>query len=176
MGIAWIVAMCSDRLPERNLLAQPLQSAAEGQRLIGIARRELGVKEATGHNDGKEVEAYLQAVGMVKGQPYCAAFVSWVFKKAGYRKPRSAWSPALFPAKLQVRSPAPGHVFGIYFPELKRIAHCGLVSQVKGDWIGTIEANTNLPGSREGDGVYARTRHFRTIRCYANWTGKGGLP
>lgn len=161
--IILFIVVSSGRMPERNLL------------VLNIARAEVGVREATGHNDGKRIEEYLAAVGLPKGHPYCAAFISWVFKKAGYDRPRTAWSPALFPAKLLVKTAAPGNVFGIYFPALKRIAHCGFVSQIKGDWIHTIEANTSLPGSREGDGVYARTRHFRTIRCYADWIGKGGV-
>ncbi|WP_316813864.1 peptidoglycan-binding protein [Pedobacter heparinus] len=168
--------MGSSRMPERDLLA------------LNIARAEVGVREATGLNDGKRVEEYLAAVGLPKGHPYCAAFVSWAFKKAGYDQPRTAWSPVLFPNERVVgyssgdpsslrfaRHDGQGLVFGIYFPALKRIAHCGFVSQVKGDWIGTIEANTSLPGNREGDGVYTRTRHFRTIRCYADWTRKGGV-
>lgn len=36
------------------------------------------------------------AVKLKKGQPWCAAFVSWVFAKAGYTAPRTGWSPALF--------------------------------------------------------------------------------
>lgn len=147
----------------------------ERNKLLGIARTEIGVREKTGCNDGERIEAYLNAVGLRKGAPYCAAFVCWVFKQAGYAEPRTGWSPALFPDGVLVKSVVPGRVssglvFGLYFPSLKRIAHCGFVEQLKGDWFTTIEGNTNLPGSREGDGVYRRLRHIRTIYRFADWT------
>lgn len=136
------------------------------KKLIPIARAELWVREETGNNDGRRVEEYLAAVGLKKGDPYCAAFVSWVFKQAGYAEPRTGWSPALFPAAKLVKAAMPGNVFGIYFPALKRIAHCGFVERVNGDWITTIEGNTNVAGSREGEGVYRRLRHVRGVkRC-----------
>lgn len=161
LAFIWLTVMGSSGLPERDLLA--------------IAGAEIGVREATGNNDGKRVEDYLATVGLPKGHPYCAAFISWVFKEAGYDQPRTGWSPALFPASRSVKTPVPGNVFGIYFPSFKRIAHCGFVASVKGNWIGTIEANTNLSGSRDGEGVHRRMRHARTIYRYADWTRKGGL-
>ncbi len=146
----------------------------ERNKLLGIARAEIGVREKTGCNDGKRIEAYLNAVGLRKGSPYCAAFVCWVFKQTGYAEPRTGWSPALFPDRVLVKSvvaeQVSGLVFGLYFPSLKRIAHCGFAERLKGDWLNTIEGNTNLPGSREGDGVYRRMRHIRTIYRFADWT------
>jgi hypothetical protein len=155
-------------------------STTDQEKLLYITKGELGVREATGNNDGKRVEEYLVSVGLQKGAPYCAAFVSWAFRQAGYANPRTGWSPALFPSGAMVKNPSPGNVFGIYFPGLKRVAHCGFVERVKGSWIYSIEANTNLPGGREGDGVYRRLRHIRTIYCYADWLKadnkmKGGL-
>ncbi|MHA4894131.1 C40 family peptidase [Pedobacter sp. PWIIR3] len=141
------------------------------KKLIPIAEAELWVREATGRNDGKRVEEYLASVGLKQGQPYCAAFLSWVFKQAGYAAPRTGWSPDLFPNSRLVKAAAPGNVFGIYFPALKRIAHCGLVTGVQGDWVKTIEGNTNGSGGREGDGVYRRLRHKRSIKAYADWKG-----
>lgn len=143
--------------------------------LIAVAEAELWVREATGHNDGKRVEEYLATVRLKKGEPYCAAFVSWVFKEAGYAAPRTGWSPSLFPYGRVVKAAAPGNVFGIYFPALKRIAHCGLVTGVKGNWIETIEGNTNGSGGREGDGVYRRLRNKNTVRAYADWIPKASV-
>lgn len=40
---------------------------------------QVGVKEKTGRNDGREVEIYLRSVGLVKGNPYCAAGQYWCF-------------------------------------------------------------------------------------------------
>ena len=144
--------------------------------LLGIAKGEVGVKELSGRNDGPRVEEYLGCVGLKRGAPYCAAFVSWVFMKAGYGAPRTGWSPALFPAGRIVERPAPGLVFGIYFKSLGRIAHCGLVLGVRGDWVVTVEGNTDPSGGRNGDGVYQRMRHKRSIYRCSNWLryGTGG--
>lgn len=173
-------------LPERNMLSIPndIESAAgpmaPGFRLKGrvagqpaaatvirIAEKELGVRELTGHNDGPRVEAYLQHVGLKKGYAWCAAFVSWTHGQAGYAKPKSAWSPDLFPASKRCLAAQPAAVLGIYFPALKRIAHVGLVTGIRHDWVESVEGNTNAAGSREGDGVYRRLRHKRLINAYA---------
>ncbi|MNL35657.1 hypothetical protein D3C87_1577000 [compost metagenome] len=151
-----------------------LKSNAERQRILGIARAELGTREATGNNDGKRVEEYLAAVDLPEGHPYCAAFISWVFKEAGYPLPRTGWSPALFPKNRLVKDIAPANVFGIYFPSLKRVAHCGFVERRNGDWMVTLEANTDPSGGRDGDGVYKRLRHVKTIHSFSDWTRKGG--
>lgn len=161
LGITCFAIIGSSLVPERDLL---------GQDVLRIAGAEIGVREATGNNDGKRIKQYLAAVGLPKGQPYCAAFISWVFKTAGYPLPRTGWSPALFPAKRIVKTAKPGNLFGIYFPTLKRIAHCGFVESTRNQWVTTIEGNTNLKGNREGDGVHRRTRHARTIHRYADWT------
>lgn len=139
------------------------------EKVIGIARKEIGVVERTGNNDGKRIAEYLDYVGFKEGAPYCAAFVSWCFAKAGYPVPKTAWSPALFPAVRLVKAPKPGVVYGIYFANLNRIGHCGLVESIRNSWLTGIEGNTNLAGSREGDGVHRRIRHARTIYRYADW-------
>lgn len=143
--------------------------AADRELILRIAQSQLDVTEATGKNDGKEVEAYLDYTGNKKGEPWCASFVSWVYGKAGFSTPKTAWSPNLFPIARLVSDPQAADVFGIYFPKLKRIAHCGIVERNKGNWIYSIEGNTNLAGSREGDGVFRKLRHKHTIKYYSNW-------
>ncbi len=49
-------------------------------------------------NSGPAVEQYLRYVNLPKGNPWCAAFVCWVFGEAGVSNPRTGWSPSLFPA------------------------------------------------------------------------------
>jgi len=136
-----------------------------------MAKKELGVREATGNNDGKRVEEYLAVTGLKKGQPWCASFVSWVFAKVGHTQPRTAWSPSLFVKKVKTRAIKPANILGIWFPDLKRIAHVGLVEKQQGDWVISIEGNTNVPGGREGDGVYRKRRHTKAIYAYSDWVG-----
>lgn len=161
----WAGHLYTERI--KRIMSGPIPKTYK--KLIPIAQAELWVREETGNNDGKRVEEYQATVGLKKGDPYCAAFISWVFKQAGYSAPRTGWSPSLFPVAKLVKAAAPGNVFGIYFPSLKRIAHCGFVEHIKGDWISTIEGNTNVSGSRECDGVHRRLRHKKTIYTYSDW-------
>lgn len=211
---------------------------------------QIGVKES-GWNSGSDVEQYLRYVNLPKGNPWCAAFVCWVFGKAGIANPRTGWTPSLFPAsnviwnresrtksqepgrppnvlesvrgyptrqttgnnwlraesgKLKVEStveeqrawskeqgqvpyaypprqttgnrqpdsyrvitPSTGDVFGIYFPEKKRIAHVGFIDSWDGTWLITVEGNTNISGNPEGDGVYRKRRPIRSIYRVARY-------
>ncbi|MFD1630561.1 CHAP domain-containing protein [Pseudopedobacter beijingensis] len=176
LGFFCLIAIYGHSLSGGYLLKKQQADLQSRNRIVQLARNEIGVRELTGNNDGKRVAEYLKAVGLQQGSPWCAAFVSWVFRQAGFALPRTAWSPAMFNASVNVKEAQTAVVFGIYFPELKRVAHVGLVERVDGDWLMTIEGNTNVTGSREGDGVYRKRRHQKTIYRYADWVGKeGGL-
>lgn len=176
MGLLCLTALCGSRLPDRHLLNSAGHTAREEglirKRILSIAAGELGVRELSGRNDGKRVEEYLNAIQLGKGHAWCGAYVSWVFMQAGFDQPRIGWTPSLFPFRRLTRLPLSGDVFGIYFPALKRIAHAGLVEQLDSDWVLTLEGNTNIKGSRDGDGVFRKRRHKRTIKSYANWIKK----
>ncbi|RZM24739.1 MAG: peptidoglycan-binding protein [Pedobacter sp.] len=135
--------------------------------VIAAAQKEIGVKESM-ENSGKRVDEYNAYVGLKK-VAWCASFMSWCHGQAGYPQPRTAWSPALFPPERLAKKAMRGMVMGIYYPEKGRIAHCGLVEDMKSDWCYSIEGNTNVNGGREGDGVYRKIRHIRTIAKLANW-------
>ncbi|WP_164111712.1 MULTISPECIES: hypothetical protein [Sphingobacterium] len=167
--------------------------------IIAIASAEIGVKEATGNNDGKRVEEYLRYTDLGKGYDWCASFVSWCYGQAGLKEPCNPWSPALFPkarvywkqGKLlttdrssrrrqltgPLRSEFPilgtggtqhdedrvaANVFGIYGAKAKRINHVGLVKQASGDYLVSIEGNSN-------NRVESRRRHLRTVHALADW-------
>lgn len=232
-----------------------------------IYTSQIGIREK-GTNSGPAVEQYLHYVNLPKGNPWCAAFVCWVFGRAGVENPRSGWSPDLFASRriiwsrdvspvsgikyqesrsvggkltkfaqraadgnnlasrnayvqrtksdflpltsafqspcsptcpiptsdfrlltsnkppisfnlptptsdlrLPTSNPRPqaGDVFGLFFPEKKRIAHTGFIDQWDGTWLITVEGNTNLSGSREGDGVYRKRRLVRSIYKVARY-------
>lgn len=139
------------------------------KKVVVAAQKEVGVRENSIPNTGKRVSEYLRYVGINTPDKWCAAWVSFVFGQVGYSTPKTAWSPALFPGAKLVKNAKPGIVLGIYYPSLKRIAHCGIVEELKNDWVLSIEGNTNVNGSREGDGVYRRRRHVRSIHRFADW-------
>ena len=129
------------------LCSQPVR-AQNPDTLRAIYSAYVGVRELTRHNDGPEVERFLAHVGLKKGAPWCAAFVSYCLYKAGYTDaPRSGWSPAYFPKEKRIwentrtvvtsklvtsnlfRS---GDLFGIWYANLGRIAHVGFIDTPNG--------------------------------------------
>lgn len=133
-----------------------------------IYHSQIGIRELTGRNDGREVEMYLRTCGLPKGNPWCAAFVTWVFQQAGVKTVVSAWSPAWFPPDKTIytrgakanKTPQMADVFGIWFANKKRVAHVGFIDEWPpgSSYCITVEGNTNEAGSREGDGVYRKRR------------------
>lgn len=140
---------------------------------------QVGIRELSGNNDGKEVEMYLKSAGLGKGYPWCASFVYWTFTQCGdtldIRYP--AWVPSYFPenkliyvrGEFSKRSPLEGDLIGIWFNSKNRLAHIGFYDGENGDFILTVEGNTNEAGSREGDGVYRKRRIKRQIHSISSW-------
>ena len=136
-------------------------------RVSDIYSKEIGVRERTGNNDGQRVEEYLRSCNLKKGNPWCAAFVTWTFKQAKVDAIVSAYSPSWFPNKNTIytkgaqgnKTPQKADVFGIYFSNKGRIAHVGFIDVWEDNsYCITVEGNTNDEGSREGDGVYRKRR------------------
>lgn len=132
---------------------------------VELAQRLSFVKEATNHNDGAWVEAILRVVGCSKGSPWCAAFVSFVLTIVNNGKnplPSTASCEEIHQyAKKHdklVTAPQPGDVFLVLTPE-GHAHHTGFcASGVVNGRVLTWEGNTNVDGSREGWGVFNRSR------------------
>lgn len=177
--MAKVKALCLLVLALTALAGASLAGTVEQrEKATQVATGELGVREATGRNDGAAVEKYLRSVNLGKGYAWCAAFISWVYQQCSIPSPKSAWAPAWFPVKnivykrsdgKPITDIAPMDVFGLYFPEQGRIAHVGLVLCWDEKSVTTIEGNTNNAGSREGDGVYKKKRLRRQIAALSRW-------
>lgn len=66
------------------------------RRIVAVAKQEIGVHESS-QNWGERVADYLRAVGIAFPTSWCAAFVVFVIKKAGYAgslPPKPAWVPS----------------------------------------------------------------------------------
>jgi hypothetical protein len=141
-----------------------------------------GVRETQGRpNRGPRVDEYLVSVGLdpAAGSAWCQAFVYWCFAQAS----RAAdvpnpcvktagvlahWAKSPQSARVYARAALddpslirPGAVFIVDHGSGK--GHAGLVTQIASGEIATIEGNTNARGSREGDGVYRKTRAVGSI-------------
>jgi hypothetical protein len=225
-----------------SAIPESVQTENKWKQVRDIYTSQIGIREK-GINTGTAVEQYLRYVNLPKGNPWCAAFVCWVFGQAGVENPRSGWSPDLFrldrviwtsgvsrskyqepriknqesrlgqnaigeprskyqepriknqesrlppsvpydypsslktgnanaslwDRQLKANSPRTGDIFALYFPEKKRIAHVGFIDQWDGTWLISVEGNTNVSGSIEGDGVYRKRRLVKSIYKVARY-------
>ena len=85
-----------------------------------------------------------------------------------YRLPITYSSPIKTPLD-NPPTPTTADIFGLYFKEKGRIAHVGFVDQWNGTWMISVEGNTNVAGSREGDGVYRKRRLVKSVHQVARY-------
>lgn len=151
----------------RTIRNSQIISAVQVGAMLRVAASQIGVREQRTNRT-----KYGRWYGM-NGQAWCAMFVSWVGAHAGVSLPRinsfrgfsGVVSARSFARKnnLLTKTPRAGSVFLIIGRNGK--GHTGLVESI--NWarrtITTIEGNTNAGGSRNGDGVYRRTRKISTI-------------
>lgn len=145
---------------------------------LAYAITQVGVREIGGANRGPNVERYLASLGIPAGNPWCMAFAYCCYDESvrpGQSNPLvktgkvvKHWELAPDRVKLpaveafeNTRRIAKGAIFCIDHGNEK--GHCGLVVDVWGDVLKTVEGNTNRKGSREGDGVYLKDRRFGEI-------------
>ena len=165
--------------------APPEQSV--GDCMVEFARTQVGVTEATGNNDGPEVDAYLASVGLGSGYKWCGAFPHYCYRQCGlvlspraqfasaaywHPKDRRVWERALWtPGQEFVPAGKPGYQVGFYFKELKRIAHTEVFDHEDEDWIYTVGGNTSDDAgvNRDGGAVHARKRMRRLCTCISRW-------
>ncbi len=138
----------------------------------------VGTVERGGNNRGPRVERFLASVGLGPGQPWCAAFVSYVLDAAGVRAPldgrrrviRSGLAARFITARsiraseaLRGVKPVPPGAVVIWSRGNGPFGHAGFAMAWDGASGETVEGNTSsgLAGSqRDGDGVWRRERRI----------------
>ena len=177
--------------------AAPINITEAALALIATATAEAnkGVREV-GKNAGPDVEKYLHCLGMTKGSPWCAAFVSWcVMTSRGLAKPPkwcSGSAVSLFqmsgknavkvtPVDADFQSKVkPGYIWSRAQDATAAAAarkgswcqgHTGIVVAVDATGFHTIEGNTNAAGSREGDGVYRKLHKWSDAELIGKTVG-----
>ena len=115
--------------------------ATECSDVVKIAYSEIGKGETIGDNKGPEVRIYMN--GGIEGQPWCAGFVSYVFRKAGVKLPYIIRSRDFIKYGIKVSVPKPGDVIVFWRRSKSSITgHVGIISKVTADKIYTIEGNS----------------------------------
>lgn len=134
-------------------------------------------EEPRNSNRGQAVEAFTRFTRLAPPQPWCAAFVAYTGAAMigdGWPLPLTASCYQLHQAAkgkgLLHEAPQVGDVFLTWFPKINRMAHTGFVATVLPDGTcRTIEGNTNDGGSRDGWGVFERTRRFASNDRFIRW-------
>lgn len=128
-----------------------------------------------GANRGPWVVRFLASVGLGPGYPWCASFANYCLEQAGFTggptKGRGAvrnWAAWGRQTARTFVVPMRGDLF--YWLNPDGTGHIGLVCNVgKDGTIATCEGNTDAGGSREGDGVYKRTRIISDKMHFIRW-------
>jgi hypothetical protein len=151
-----------------------------GEKMVSLAREEIGVSEVDGSNCGPRVDEYKAATWLDadKGWPWCAAFICWLIREAiegedtRFKRPRTAgawdfenWAKQESTNGVELRKPTnedikAGDIVVFTF------SHIGLAVKDadSSGYVVTIEGNTNGAGSREGGSVLEKKRHVSKIR------------
>lgn len=150
---------------------------------LRIAQAEIGVEEVNGTNCGPRVNEYKAATWLPtdKSWPWCAAFVCWCVREAmkaasvhetkTFVRPRTAgaWDFENWSLKQDsttwTKKPHRGDIQAGDIVIFK-FSHIGIAlsSPDKNGNVLTCEGNTDKAGSREGGGVYRKTRSASSIR------------
>ena len=150
------------------------------QKMVLLAREEIGVSEVDGSNCGPRVDEYKAATWLDsdKGWPWCAAFLCWLLREAikgedvSFKRPQTAgawdfenWAKKQVASGIDLRKPTnedikAGDIVIFTF------SHIGLAIKDidSSGYVMTIEGNTNGAGSREGGSVLEKKRHVSKIR------------
>lgn len=154
-------------------------------RAVEYAEREAldRVRETDGPNDSPRIREYLATCGLKPPEPYCACFAKWCIVqacadlRAKLKSPYcDAYTPTFYhnlPLKVFSRTDViqRGDLFFKIKSSLGRIAHVGFVrTPLKDGVFGTVEGNTNIAGSRDGDGVYLNRRENTDSILFARFS------
>jgi hypothetical protein len=149
------------------------------EKIISLAKEEIGVEEVNGTNCGPRVNEYKSATWLdsTKSWPWCAAFICWLFResmkdgKYTFERPQTAgaydfenWCKNQ-DASVVLKKP---HNNDIKSGDIVifNFSHIGLAvgSPDSDGYVKTIEGNTDGTGSREGGAVLEKRRKTSTIR------------
>lgn len=120
-----------------------------GRAALASAQSQIGVREATGNNDGVPADRYSGG----RQEPWCANFVAWNFRQAGHQLPgnqRMLASVQYMEDTMKqngthfgrgTQTPQPGDI--IFFRWADGSRHVGMVESVANGRVNTVEGNTS---------------------------------
>lgn len=182
-ALEWSVR--NDKMPDeyqQTITIERMKMLAE--RIVKIAKSEVGVEEINGTNCGPRVDEYKAATNLPPHEswPWCAAFVDWCTMiamadgyadgtKYSFVRPKTAgawdlenWSLKQDKSTNTKRNPERDIMAGDIV--IFTFSHVGIATGFPdhAGHVATIEGNTDAEGSREGGGVFRKHRHITKIR------------
>ena len=150
------------------------------EKMVSLAREEIGVSEVDGSNCGPRVDEYKAATWLDadKGWTWCAAFICWLVREAiegedvKFKRPKTAgawdfenWAKQQSTNGVELRKPTNEDIKAGDI-DVFTFSHIGLAVKDadSSGYVVTIEGNTNGAGSREGGSVLEKKRHVSKIR------------
>jgi hypothetical protein len=154
-------------------------------KLVSLALHEIGVEEVDGTNCGVRVDQYKSATNLPPHEswPWCAAFVCWLVREAvrtdgpyTFARPTTAgawdlenWSKKQDNSTHTLRNPGNDIKAGDIV--IFKFSHVGLcVRGAEAGRIRTVEGNTDAAGSREGGGVFQKSRSLDSVKTRIRFT------
>ena len=152
------------------------------KQIIDKAKEEIGVHESPPNSNNVKYNTWYYGHPVSGAEyPWCAVFISWLFKAEQGLCPKTASCVnmlAWFEQKrLLVKSPMAGDIVFFKFPtNNRRTNHVGIVVSVSSDGrtINTIEGNTSVTNQDNGGKVMQRNR-YKNIVAYARPRYEGTL-
>ncbi len=140
----------------------------KAEEIINLAIKETGTKEdPPGSNKVKYNKWFYGKDVSGDSYPWCAAFISWLFKGSGLCPKTASCTSMLewFEKNSQtVKTPRPGDiVFFKFKSNARRTNHVGIVTGVSGKTITTIEGNTSVTSNDNGGSVMQRKRSANIV-------------
>lgn len=143
------------------------------KKTVEIAESFIGVEEATGRNDGRDIAFFLNKVGLREHNPWCAAFLAAVYQLAGVENTVTGWSKSCCPEEKVIWRRGQREVdipsaTSFWWPR-ERGGHTGLIVEwpKSGSKFYTIEGNVN--NGRAFGGVHRLVRSKNAVHLVADW-------
>lgn len=147
------------------------------QRFVEVLLSKVGVREVPRNsNRGPDVEEFQASTWLDgTGWPWCAAFVCWGILKVSeqvelpFKRPQTAgaWDFERWARENKVRLIKPRQRIKAGDIVVFTFSHIGVaIEDEKNGTVRTVEGNTDSSGSREGGGVYIKTRSLRLVRSH----------
>lgn len=171
-----MVAYLDKKLATNGMAQEAIKNKDPRALMVQAAAACVGIKEATGKNDGKFIKLIQETVGGASGEPYCMAgmmtLIAYAELKTGSKSPLMAtehcqtlWNKT--PKSQRVKSiPLPG-ALAVWGDKGKSTGHTEIVLACDGktmQCVGFNTSGTTAPGSkvnREGNGVFYTVRTMK---------------